>query len=224
MIKVLKRRMACSISWQWYPKKKVEVIALPDYGGYNPVIWDNRKMIKEFGQVLAEADVVVGHNVDEFDDKMVNTDIFLNHLPVPPPHRTIDTLKVLRGRFRLNSNKLGDVCEELGIGKKLPHQGFATWEGCMNGDPKAWDTMRRYNKHDVSPLLRGLYEFERPWIRNHPNMAVGLSMRCPTCKHPELSSDGWRYTQSLAYIRMICHACRSRCKKVPKGKGWVYLP
>ena len=230
VIKVLERRMVCSIAWQWYPSHKKEVLALCDMPGYDPKIKSNRALIEAFLAVLTTADVAVGHNIDEFDDKMVNTDIFIQKLTPPAPHKTVDTLRVCRTKFRLNSNKLGDVCEELGIGKKVPHPGISMWEGCRAGDAKSWETMKKYNLGDVDPLLRGLYEHVRPWMTRHPNVLVDSLTpsipACPTCGHNGLSSDGWRYTQTQAYIRMICQApkCRARCRKMKVGKGWAYRP
>lgn len=228
VIKVMKRRMICSIAWLSYPNGKVQTMALPDFKGYTPEKWTNREMMRCFkNDILNKQDIVIAHNVDEFDDKMVNSDLFLNKLGSPRDHRTIDTLKILRARMRLNSNRLGDVCEELGIGKKLKNPGIEMWIGCMRGDRESWKQMRSYNAHDVNPLLVGLYEHVRPWIRNHPNLCVDQAVACcPACKCTKLSSDGWRYTQTCGYIRMICKSCFFRFRKVPIGKSgkFTYRP
>lgn len=226
VIKIARARMVCSVAWQWYPAKETRVLALCDLPGYSPEKPDNKALIKMFGKVISEADVVVGHNVDEFDNPMVNTDLIKHGEIAPPRHRTIDTLKLLRTRFRFNSNKLDDVCQELGIGKKVPHEGFGLWERCMKGDLKAWAKMKQYNRHDVDPLLRGLYERLRSWYRNHPNLSLAEPRPCcPFCKHPVLSSDGWRHTQAQSYRRMICQKCHSRSKMIKKPDGsFVYRP
>ncbi len=210
VIKVKERRIICSLSWQWYPEKKVHTMALPDFAGYDPKKRDNSALIEMFKAERQKADVAIGHNINRFDDPMVNTDMFLKHISPNAPYRTIDTLQVIKHRFRLNSNKLGDVCEELKIGKKLPHPGFSMWDGCMEGDPKSWDQMRKYNAWDVGPLLRGLYEHVRPWMTRHPNMAVenpGLS--CPNCASKRVKMDGSRHTQAGTYRRVLCLDCRA---------------
>ena len=216
VIKVLKRRMVCSIAWKWHGQSRREVLALPDFPGYDPKApWTNKALIKTFSrEVLAGADVVIGHNLVDFDDKRINSDLFLQKLRPGAPYRMVDTLKVCRARFDLNSNKLGDVCEELGIGKKLPHPGFPMWEGCMEGDKKSWALMKRYNLHDVDPLLEGLYEHLLPWIPNHPNLSLGEMPGCPRCKHKVLKSDGSRHTNAGSYKKMLCLGCRSWCKGV----------
>lgn len=226
VIKVLQRRMICSIAWTWYPKIKVETLCLPDIAGYNPKKWTNKILMRTFkNEVLNKTDIAIAHNLAEFDDKMVETDLFLNKLGAAPVHRQIDTLKVLRSRMRLNSNRLDDVCQELGIGKKIQHPGIEMWIGCMRGDRECWKMMRKYNAHDVNPLLTGLYEHIRPWIRNHPNLSVDtVRPGCPSCGHPVLKSWSYHYTQAGRYQRMFCMGCNSWCKRViVKGKS-VYRP
>lgn len=225
VLKVIRPRMVVSIAWQWFPSKKVEVLALPDFPGYDPKNPDNSALIKAFGNQLEKADVVVGQNIEQFDNPMVNTDLLKQGLASPPHYRTVDTLKLLRQKFRFNSNKLGEVCQELGVGKKVKHEGFGLWEKCMAGDLKAWATMRAYNVHDVV-LLRGLYDRLKSWFPNHPNLSVAEKRPCcPFCRHDVLSSDGWRHTQAASYRRMICTKCHARSKLIQKKDGsFVYRP
>lgn len=226
VIEVIKARMICSIAWQWYPNREKNVIALPDFPGYDPKVRNNRALISTFNRELQKADIAVGHNIEDFDNPMVNTDILKNDLKAPPPYRLIDTLKILRKKFRLNSNKLNDACQELKIGAKVKHPGFDLWKGCMTGDKKSWALMKKYNMADVDPLLRGLYEKVRPWIPNHPNLSVDSSRPvCPSCGHPVLKAWSWVYTQARSYQRMFCLGCHSWCKKIPMKKGrFVYRP
>lgn len=217
--------MVCSVAWQWYPSREKKVLALCDMPGYDPAKPNNLALMQAFASELRKADVAVGHNIDQFDDPMVNTDLIKHDIDAPPPHRTIDTLKVLRGRFRFNSNKLDDVCQELGIGKKVKHQGFSMWKGCMAGDAKSWAQMKRYNLGDVDPLLRGLYERVRPWIINHPNLSVSDGTRgCPTCRSKNLKPEGWRFTQAGKYQRHVCRDCRNWCKGVVVRKALLFRP
>ncbi len=224
VIKVKARRIICALSWQWYPSKTIETIALPDFSGYTPKKRDNRKLIEAFKKVRSQADIAIGHNINRFDDPMVNTDMFLKNIAPSAPHRTIDTLQVCKYRFRLNSNRLGDVCEELGIGKKLPHAGFQMWEDCMAGKSKAWEQMRKYNAWDVHPLLRGLYEHVRPWMTRHPNVAIDQAKDglCPSCGKGPLKHDGMRHTQTGSYRKTLCLSCRSWCRGVIVRKKLVY--
>jgi hypothetical protein len=237
VIKVVRPRMICSIAWQWYPSTETHVLALPDFKDYDPKawaqgryigdasVWNNRSLIQAFAPEMRKADIAVGHNVALFDDRRLNTDVARLKLEAPPQHRAIDTLQILRRKFDFNSNRLDDICQELGIGKKAPHPGFPMWERCMAGDAKAWALMKRYNKHDVNPLLRGLYEFLRPWIPNHPNLLVSDGARgCPACRGKDMKPEGWRYTQTGKYQRFICRGCFAWAKGVVVRKVLHFRP
>lgn len=225
VIEVINRRAVCSIAWQWYPSREKHVLALPDFPGYDPKKRTNKLLMRAFAKELAKADIAIGHNINQFDNPMVNTDLLLNGIAPPPPHRTIDTLQVCRYRFRLNSNKLDDVCQELGIGKKVEHPGFEMWKGCMRGDAKSWALMKKYNLGDVDPLLRGLYEHVRPWMTRHPNLGAERDFNCcPSCSAPpvRLKHDGVRHTQGGSYKKVLCLACRAWCRGVVVRGRMIY--
>src|ERR1051326_8563093 len=102
---------------------------------------------------MKKADILCGHNADNFDYKKLNTTFIKYRLEPLDKKPTIDTLKALRRIAKFPSNKLDEICGVLGIGRKLPHTGKHLWTACMNGDRKAWKVMEAYNKHDVDPLL-----------------------------------------------------------------------
>ena len=75
---------------------------------------------------------------------------FLYHkLPPPSPFKSIDTVKVARRYFNMNSNKLDDIGRYLGLGRKVVHTGWDLWKRCFNGDRSAWQEMISYNTQDV---------------------------------------------------------------------------
>ncbi len=224
VIEFIKERQAICISWSWYPDPKVYVLALPDFPGYKKNPDSNKALISAFHKEISKADIAIGHNIDKFDDPMVNTDFIVNGLPPPPPHRTIDTLQIARRRFRFNGNRLGDLGSRLGLGKKVKHWGFELWRRCLAGDMKAWALMKRYNVGDVR-LLRKVYLKLRPWMKNHPNLSVEDGSRCcPTCRSKDLKPWSWMYTQSGKYQRHICKSCGNWCKAVMVKGGVVFRP
>jgi hypothetical protein len=208
LIEITQPAIVCSIAWQWYPRREKFVLALPDFPGYNPDVRDDSKLIRAFAKELNKCDVAIGHNVKEFDDKVVRTEAAKAGMKPLKPHRTFDTLIETRSLFNLPSYKLGDVCEEFGIGKKVAHPGFPLWRACMRGDPKAWLLMKKYNLGDVDPLARGLFEFLGPWSQNHPNMNVHDGNEgCPRCRSKNLAPEGHAYTQTTVSVRFRCRDC-----------------
>lgn len=224
IIAFIKQRQIICFSWQWLHEKKVHVLGLPDFPGYAHDRDDNRKLILALHELVSKADVIVGHNIDGFDDKRANTDFLKHGLMPPPPHKTIDTLKVARAKFDFNSNRLGDLGQFLGLGKKIRHWGFELWERCLSGDPKAWALMKKYNKGDVR-LLKKIYLKERPWMTGHPdvNAKDGMS-RCPVCKSDHVIRSGWVIVSGGRKMRFHCMDCGkwSSGMFMPRNGAWKF--
>lgn len=172
----------------------------------------DRALVKKLWKLLDRADVVVAHNGDQFDQKKANARFVLWGLGPPAPYKSVDTKKVAKKYFKFNSNKLDDLGQFLGVGKKLKTGGFELWLGCLAGNKAAWKKMLAYNKQDVR-LLEKVYLKLRPWIEGHPNLAAaaGRPDGCPKCGHAKLKSYGWKTTKTRRYVRYRCLSCRGFC-------------
>ena len=219
-----------SVAYKW-AGEKTQVKQLCDYPEYHDVndedaFWDDRQLSQFLFDLMDEADVVVGHNVKKFDNKIAHTQFFRHSLGVPSPYITIDTLKVARKHFRCMSNKLGDLGEMLGLGGKQQHEGISLWFKCMKGDLRAWERMRRYARRDVV-LLEKVYRKLRPYIEGyHVGSLTGDEFCCPVCGSKKLHKRGFSYTQTYTYQRYQCTSCgkwsKSRFSEKrdnPKNRG-----
>ena len=196
-----------SFAYKWYGTKRVHVHALPDYPLWKKDREDDRSLVLDFWKILDEADIVIAHNGDAFDLKKGNARFIQHGLKPPAPYKSIDTLKLARRHFKFDSNKLDDLGNSLGVGRKLPHTGKQLWFGCMAGNPAAWKKMRRYNAHDVT-LLERVYEKLKPWAPNHPNLNLyGNSCGCPGCLSANVQRRGLSYTKSIVRQRWQCLDC-----------------
>lgn len=206
VIEVMRPWHLLSFAYKWLggPTK---CIALCDKKGYKPGCEDGA-ILQDLWDILNEADVVVAQNGDEFDIKKINTRFVHAGMQPPSPYRTVDTLKVARGRFAFNSNRLNDLGQFLGCGEKMKHQGFGLWKGCMEGDRKAWATMKAYNIKDVD-LLEKLYLKLRPWAANHPNVAICKDRKCPRCGSSKMQQRGTAFVQNSKVKRYQCMSCGS---------------
>lgn len=167
-----------------------------------------RIMLKRIHALLEEADAVVHYNGNSFDIPTLNKEFLLNKMAPPSPTKQIDLLNTARHRFRFVSNKMDYVAQALGLGKKKTTT-FELWVQCMNKDPEAWKKMEEYNKGDVE-LLEGIYNEFRPWIKNHPNVALYNAVdghTCPTCGSGSLVKRGFSYTATGQYQRYRCTDC-----------------
>jgi DNA polymerase elongation subunit (family B) len=182
--------------------------ALPDYKGYKAGSYDDSKLVNDLWNLMNEADIIVAHNGNSFDIKVIQGRFIFHKLTPPAPFKTVDTLTVARKIARFNSNKLDDLGELLGEGRKIKTD-FDLWLGCINGDPNSWARMARYNKQDVV-LLEHIYKRFLPWITNHPNVGIGLDgERCPRCGGTNLQSRGYAVALTRRYKRFQCQDCGS---------------
>jgi len=199
------------VAYKWYGSNKV------CYFGQNTErMGCDRKVTTKLHALFDEADITVAHNGDAFDKKKANAKFLEYGLKPPSTYSTVDTLKVARRQFKLNSNKLNDLGKLLGCGQKVAHGGFALWKGCMAGDEKAWRSMERYAKQDVR-LLERVYKKLLPWIDSHPNYGMFSDSDeavCPNCGHTKLRKCGFMASQTRLYQRYQCNSCGRFSKSV----------
>lgn len=168
----------------------------------------DKRICESIWKLMNEADIIIGHNGDEFDLKRLNSYFLKNKMKPVSPYKSIDTLKALRSNFGFLSNKLDSICQELKIGAKVKHEGFELWIKCMAGDPAAFGRMVKYNKKDVL-LLQELYETIKPFIKNHPSMNIysGNVNSCINCGSESFKREGYSYTATSKYQRYQCLKC-----------------
>ena len=118
-------------------------------------------------------------------------------------------MRTVRSNFRFTSNKLDYVSQQLGLGKKVEHEGFELWLKCMDKDNAAWGRMEKYNIQDVI-LLEKLYYKLLPWIKSLPNRNLNTDNAvCPSCGGKHLHKRGLATTITASYQRYQCKGCGS---------------
>jgi hypothetical protein len=158
-------------------------------------------------EILNSADIIVGHNVDKFDNRKLRAKFVQHGLKPPRAYRTIDTLKIARGQFGFTSNKLDDLARVLELGSKIRTGGIELWFDCMDGDKKAWAKMIAYNKHDVV-LLEAVYERLKSWYPAHPNLALYEDRPgCPVCSSLKVQRRGENVARVRKTARYQCQDC-----------------
>lgn len=212
-LKVERRSHMLSFAYKWLGEKKTHVCALPDYELYDKDPTDDYALVFELHRLLDEADVVIGHNSQRFDVTVSNGRFLEHGLQPPSPFNQIDTLKIARRHFKLPSNRLDDIGQQLGVGRKVEHEGMRLWFSCMDGDMAAWARMKKYNKQDVD-LLEAVYMKLRPWAWGHPNLNSDMSgMKCPKCGSSHVIRRGTMRTTRLVYQRFQCQGCGAWLKE-----------
>jgi len=170
----------------------------------------HKEMVEWAHYHINEADIVVHYNGTRFDMPHLYREFLLAGLDPPSPVQEVDLLKVVKSRFRFQSNKLDHVTRQLGLAGKVQHTGHDLWVRCMAGDPKAWALMKRYNQGDVR-LTQDLYERLLPWIKSHPHVGLftGEEHACSRCGGTNLQRRGFKAAGLSMFQQYQCQGCKS---------------
>jgi hypothetical protein len=204
------------------------------WGDSDDVIYEENRGMDDYEitlalrNVLDDADVVIGQNVQAFDTKTINSRCLVLEIPPPSPYKIVDTYLSAKKHFKFESNSLEYLTKVLKTKRqKTSHAkfpGFELWLGCLRGDPEAWEEMREYNIDDTF-ATRDVYYAMRPWIDNHANLGLYLEADkhvCPKCGSVHQQRRGYTYTNTGKYQRFRCVDCggwsRTRFNEYPKEK------
>jgi hypothetical protein len=171
---IIKERAIICISYKWGHEDEVHTLT-----------WNagcDKALIAAFHKIGNEADEMIAHNGDNFDLKWYNGRCVFHDLPGASHWRTVDTLKIARRQFKLNSNRLDYLGHFLFGEGKQAHSGFDMWRDIMEKNcPKAMGEMVGYCEQDVRLLekvFHRLEPFHTP--RSHQGVLSGLSKwTCP---------------------------------------------
>ena len=176
---------------------------------------NDKGIMKTLWELMDEADVVIGHNIDDFDLPRIRTRFILNGLPPTSSLRTIDTVKIARKHFSFTHNKLDYLAQQFGFSRKLKTD-FSLWERCAKGDDKALQYMLDYNKKDVL-ILEEVYLRLRGWTKSHPNLNMFQpELGCSNCGSPNIKLKGKYVTQAGKHKTWVCSDCGAYSRETTK--------
>jgi hypothetical protein len=198
-----------SIAYKWIGDEHAQVIALPDFELYKTEPDNDYELVSFLWHLLDQADATVTHNGKNFDKGKTYARMIYHQFPPPTPAKEIDTLQIARREFNFTSNKLGDLCEYLGLEHKQDNGGMKTWIGCLNGDEEAWALMKEYNLQDAF-ITEQLYLRLQPWVARHPNFSLitDRPAACPKCgAEGSMIAKGWQIYTVTKRHRYQCTNC-----------------
>ena len=204
---IIQERAIITVAYKWAGEEEVTVLS-----------WDNgcdKKLIEQFMPVLAEADELVGHNVDRYDTKFVTTRALKHDIKALPKYQSTDTLKLAKRHFMFNSNKLDYIAQFLEIGHKTKHRGLDMWDDIiLRNDKKALEEMIEYNIQDVyltEEVYNKLMEYSIPKI-NHQVLTGEIKGKCgcPECGSKKATLVKTYATGAGAKSRLMnCDSCET---------------
>ena len=204
---IIQERAIITVAYKWAGEEEVTVLS-----------WDkgcDKKLIEQFMPVLAEADELVGHNVDRYDTKFVTTRALKHGIKALPKYQSTDTLKLAKRHFMFNSNKLDYIAQFLEIGHKTKHRGLEMWDDIiLRNDAKALEEMIEYNIQDVyltEEVYNKLMEYSIPKI-NHQALTGEMKGKCgcPECGSKKATLIKTYATGAGAKSRLMnCDSCET---------------
>jgi len=195
-------------AYKWSNEKRIHIVSQDDFKDWKPGVNNDKNVVKELHRLFSEADILVAHNGDAYDIKRAHARMMVHKLPPPEPSKTVDTLKVARKVAGFSSNKLASLVLQLNLGEKDDAGGIEILKGVLKGVKKDWAHLKKYCKMDVNILEKLYYEL-RPWMTNHPSLAVidDAPATCPKCGSTQLRKGGFYSTKVGKYKRYQCLSC-----------------
>ena len=202
---IVKERQIICISYSWEHEKKVRTVK-----------WDLNKqtdkgLLKRFAPIMDKADIIIGHNGDKFDIKWIKGRLLYHGLQPSSLITSIDTLKLARKEFNLNSFSLDYLSKFLGVGKKQVMK-FSDWvDIVLHKNKKALKKMITYCEHDVE-ILKRVFKKMKPYVTLPVNLTMSpynKDIACGACGSKNYIGNGVRLTKRRVYRRLRCSDCGS---------------
>lgn len=191
---------------KWYDQADVIELCEWDPGG-------RKRFLKNVHKLMSQADIIVGHNLDNADVPWLAGDLFIEaNLPPLPPFKTVDTLKVLRRQFKSGApfKSLDAFCRIVGIDAKTDRYDREAMERAVF--QKSAEDRARLVAYCVGDVLasQALYDFLRPYISNHPALFVDGKDKmtvCHRCGHDTEPIPRRFVANVLTYSMRRCTEC-----------------
>lgn len=193
-----------TVAWKWLGEDKVYHLE-----------WDENQsdvdLMKSFLPVYNSADLVIGFNNKNFDDRFINARALKHNLEVNTYVRSFDIMKQAKRLFRLPSYAMNYIAKYTGVAEKYSHMGIEMWETIQYGDKEeateAMKEMVTYNRQDII-VTEEVYLRLRKYMghETHIGLIQGKEKwSCPNCGGENVELYKTTYTAAGTIQRiMIC--------------------
>lgn len=201
---LLQQSLIVCASWKVLGQKDIHSVVI------RPGSKDDYEVVKTLRGALLDADLLVHHNGDRFDLKLLNSRLLYHNLDPLPHIPTVDTYKVIKKVCKLPSYKLDFLTKVFGLVHKQKIEG-SIWLDITFLKPKALKILRDYNRQDVK-CLEALYLKLLPYMTTHPHVGALKNLdrfgSCPKCGGTKIKKNGVRCTASgIRKQELQCRSC-----------------
>lgn len=172
----------------------------------------DKEIITQIIELINEAHLVVGQNGDRFDLPWLKGRAWFHNLNPMTNIVSLDTLKLSRKNFNLNSHSLDYLSKYKGFSGKVLTS-YDMWQKVYRGEIKTLnDLCKVYGKHDVD-LLEAVFYDMLPYIdttKIHFGVGVhGNRESCEKCGSLAFVHNGYLYSKTGRKQRYKC--ANSQC-------------
>jgi len=186
-------------AWKWGHESTIH----SETWGYKKQ--NSSTLVKKLSDEIEKADIIIGHNADNFDWKHLNTQRLMHGLSgIDWSKASEDTLKQIRRHFYLPSYKLDYIASMLGIGEKSP-MSLSDWIDIVEKkDERKLDKMVKYCKRDVL-LLQKVYNKIKPYVRpKREYLSKDVDVKCVLCGSGHVIRFGTYAYKQKVFQKFFC--------------------
>ena len=170
-----------SISWRWLGDAEVHHLK------WDMKTHDDKELMEKFLDVYNQADMVVGYNNNNFDDRWINSRAMKYNLFVNVYVKSFDIIKQSKRLFRLLSYSMDYLAKFMGVTLKQSHEGIIMWDMIEDGTPEQQEEyiakMIEYNIGDIV-TTEEIFLKLRKYMGHKINVSThegGEKYGCPHC-------------------------------------------
>ena len=128
---------------------KMQTFRIDDYKGYKKNLCDDKQLVLDFRDALAEYDVLIHFNGENFDYPFLDTRLAIYGEKRSVLTHTIDLLPICRKKLRLHSNRLSSVAAALDLKHRKTPLDIQVWKRASYGSSVDLDYIVSHNQADV---------------------------------------------------------------------------
>lgn len=169
-----------TVAWKWLGENKVHTTT-----------WDkdhdDKKLMELFLEEYNKADLIVGVNNNNFDNRWINARAMKHGLYVNMFVKSLDLQKQMKRIARLPSYALKYLCKFFDVTMKLGHEGILMWNMVQYGTPaEQKEYLKKMEVYNIGDIIstEEVYLKMIPYLRHTTHLGVALGNKkysCPTC-------------------------------------------
>lgn len=136
-----------SVSWKWLGEDKIS------HAKWDMKTHSDKELMETFLVEYNKADLVVGYNNNNFDNRWLNARAMKHNLFINVHVKSFDIMKQSKRLFRIPSYAMAYLAKYIGVTLKQSHEGILMWKMIEEGTPEQQEEyiqkMIEYNVGDI---------------------------------------------------------------------------